>query len=58
MGTYLVGSRARGDFIEEGNTDIVLVVDRVRTLSALERLYLAENLLKLKMNIMAHPAEE
>ena len=38
VGAYLVGSRARGDYTVESDVDVVLVVEGVEGLNALERL--------------------
>ncbi|MEM2389730.1 MAG: nucleotidyltransferase domain-containing protein [Ignisphaera sp.] len=55
---YIVGSRARGDYIEESDIDIVLVVDGVEALNTLDRLNLVKDLLKPKLDIMVYSLEE
>lgn len=39
-GAYLVGSRARGDYLEDSDADLILLVDGVDELNRIERLKL------------------
>ncbi|MEM1533200.1 MAG: nucleotidyltransferase domain-containing protein [Desulfurococcaceae archaeon] len=57
-GAYLVGSRARGDYTEESDVDIVLVIDGVETLNTLDRLNLVKDLLKPKLDVIVYSPEE
>lgn len=55
---YIIGSRARGDYTEESDIDIVLVIDEVKTLNTLERLNLIKDMLKPKLNVIVYSTED
>lgn len=57
-GAYLIGSRARGDFTEESDVDLVLVVDNIDGLNKIERLSLIKDELKPKMDVLLYSTRE
>ncbi|WP_288007420.1 nucleotidyltransferase domain-containing protein, partial [Thermofilum sp.] len=57
-GAYLVGSRARGDYLRDSDIDIILVVKGVRKLNFLERLQLFTDILEPSIDLRIYDAEE
>ncbi|MEM3980257.1 MAG: nucleotidyltransferase domain-containing protein [Ignisphaera sp.] len=55
---YIVGSRARGDYTNESDIDIALVVDGVEELNILERLSLIKDILKPKIDVRIYSTKE
>ncbi|MEM4062260.1 MAG: nucleotidyltransferase domain-containing protein [Desulfurococcaceae archaeon] len=55
---YIVGSRARGDYTDESDVDIALVVDGVEELNILERLSLIKDLMKPKIDVRVYSTKE
>ncbi len=58
LGAYLVGSRARGDYLRDSDIDIILVVKGVRKLNFLERLQLFTDTLEPSIDLRIYDAEE
>jgi predicted nucleotidyltransferase len=58
QGAYLVGSRARGDYLRDSNIDIVLVIQGVKKLNFLERLRLFTDILEPSIELRVYDAEE
>ena len=58
LGAYLVGSRARGDYLRDSDIDIILVVKGVRKLNFLERLQLFTDILEPSIDLRIYDAEE
>jgi len=42
---YLIGSRARGDYLENSDIDIILIIKGVENLNTLQRLQIIKNIL-------------
>ncbi|MGB9704946.1 MAG: nucleotidyltransferase domain-containing protein [Pyrobaculum sp.] len=57
-GAYLVGSRARGDYTADSDVDLVLVVEGVKGLNALERLEAFKEALAPGVEIRVYTPEE
>jgi len=55
---YLVGSRARGDYLVNSDIDIVLVVKGVKRLSILERLEAIKDILEPHIDSRIYNVEE
>ncbi|ABL78530.1 nucleotidyltransferase domain-containing protein [Thermofilum pendens] len=58
VGAYLVGSRARGDYLETSDVDLVLVVEGVEGLNALQRLELFKEVLEPEVDLLVLSPEE
>ncbi|MBS7248718.1 MAG: nucleotidyltransferase domain-containing protein [Candidatus Jordarchaeales archaeon] len=58
LGAYLVGSRARGDYLEDSDVDIVLVIDGVAGLNRLERLGIIKDLLLPGVEVFVYTQQE
>ncbi|MGC9149428.1 MAG: nucleotidyltransferase domain-containing protein [Sulfolobales archaeon] len=56
--SYLVGSRARGDYTVESDVDIVLVVDGVDKLNRLERLEAFKEALEPGVDLFIYTSNE
>ena len=57
-GVYLVGSRARGDYLEDSDADLVLVVRGVEGLNALQRMELFKDSLEPNVELLIYTPEE
>lgn len=55
---YLVGSRARGDYVEHSDTDVVLVLRGVRGLDVISRLRMFADLLEPGIDLRVYDVEE
>jgi len=55
---YLVGSRARGDYLEDSDIDLVLIVDGVKHLNALQRMELFKDSLEPSVEMLIYTPEE
>lgn len=55
---YLVGSRARGDYLEDSDVDLVLVVRGVEKLNALQRVELFKHSLEPNVELQVYTPEE
>lgn len=58
VGAYLVGSRARGDYLEDSDIDVVLVVDGVQGLNKLQRMSIFLEALKPGIDLFIYTPEE
>ncbi|MEL9990070.1 MAG: nucleotidyltransferase domain-containing protein [Thermoproteus sp.] len=58
LGAYLVGSRARGDYLEDSDVDVVLVVRGVEGLDALRRVELFVEALEPGVEYLVFTPEE
>lgn len=58
LGGYLVGSRARGDYLEDSDIDVVLVIDGVDGLNRLERLDAIKDLLLPGIEVFIYTPQE
>jgi len=58
VGAYLVGSRARGDYVTESDIDIVLVVRGIEKLNTLERLTMFKEVLEPGVELFVYTPEE
>jgi hypothetical protein len=58
LGAYLVGIRARGDYLRDSDIDIILVVKGVRKLNFLERLQLFTDILEPSIDLRIYDVEE
>ncbi|MEM1637248.1 MAG: nucleotidyltransferase domain-containing protein [Pyrobaculum sp.] len=57
-GAYLVGSRARGDYLEDSDVDVVLIVRGVEGLDALRRMELFTEALEPGVEFFVYTPEE
>ena len=57
-GVYLVGSRARGDYLEDSDADLVLIVRGVEGLNALQRMELFKDSLEPNVELLIYTPEE
>lgn len=57
-GVYLVGSRARGDYLDESDIDVVIVARNVRELNMKERLQLLADVAEPGVDYLVYDAEE
>ncbi|MEL9990043.1 MAG: nucleotidyltransferase domain-containing protein [Thermoproteus sp.] len=55
---YVVGSRARGDYTNESDIDLVIISDDVKGLDALERRLLLKDLLEPGVEYFIYTSEE
>ncbi len=55
---YLVGSRARGDYTEESDIDIILVIEGVENMNMLQRLTLFKETLKPRIDLKIYTQRE
>lgn len=55
---YIVGSRARGDYTEESDIDIVLIVEGVENMNMLQRLTLFKETLKPGIDLKIYTKKE
>lgn len=55
---YLVGSRARGNYLEDSDADLILLVDGVEGLDRIERLRLFSEALAPKIEFTVHTTAE
>ena len=55
---YMVGSRARGDYLDESDIDIVIVAHGVRKLNMKERLTLLADVAEPGVDYLVYDAEE
>lgn len=55
---FLVGSRARGDYLEDSDIDLVLIMSGVEKLNSLERLELIKDLLSPGIEIFIYTRQE
>lgn len=58
IGAYLVGSRARGDYIETSDIDIVLVVEGIEGLDRLRRLEVFKEILEPEIDLFIYTPDE
>jgi len=58
VAAYLVGSRARGDYTEESDIDVVLVVEGAERLNALQRLELFKDALEPGIDLFVYTPDE
>jgi predicted nucleotidyltransferase len=58
QGAYLVGSRARGDYLRDSDIDIILVIKGVKKLNFLERLQLFTDILEPSIDLRIYDTEE
>ncbi|MCE4611063.1 MAG: nucleotidyltransferase domain-containing protein [Desulfurococcales archaeon] len=58
VGAYLVGSRARGDYTVESDVDVVLVIEGVEGLNALERLEAFKEALRPNVELRVYATSE
>ena len=58
VAAYLVGSRARGDYTEESDVDVVLVVKGAGRLNALQRAEVFADVLEPGMELFVYAPEE
>ena len=58
IGLYLVGSRARGDYLANSDIDLVLVVKGVKSLKMLQRLEALKDILEPGIDLRIYDAEE
>jgi len=58
VAAYLVGSRARGDYTEESDIDVVLVVEGAERLNALQRLELFKDALEPGVDLFVYTPDE
>ena len=58
VGVYLVGSRARGDYLADSDADVVLVVRGVRGLDAITRLEAFRDVLEPGIDLRVYDIEE
>jgi predicted nucleotidyltransferase len=57
-GAYLVGSRARGDYLVDSDVDLVLVLRGVKGLKPIERLRIFIDLLEPGVELRVYDVEE
>jgi predicted nucleotidyltransferase len=57
-GAYLVGSRARGDYLADSDVDLVLVLRGVKGLDPIERLRIFVDLLEPGVELRVYDVEE
>lgn len=57
-GAFLVGSRARGDYMEDSDVDLVLIISGVEGLNRLERLDLIKDLLLPGIEVFIYTRQE
>ena len=55
---YLVGSRARGDYLDDSDIDVVIVARNVRKLNMKERLLLLADVAEPGVDYLVYDAEE
>ena len=55
---YLVGSRARGDYLDESDIDVVLIIDGVQGMNRLQRIELLSRALKPGIDLLIYTPEE
>jgi len=55
---YLVGSRARGDYLDESDIDVVLIIDEVQGMNRLQRIELLSRALKPGIDLLIYTPEE
>ena len=58
VGAYLVGSRAREDYLEDSDIDIVLVIDEIQGLNRLQRISMFLEALKPGMDLFIYIPEK
>jgi len=58
VGAYLVGSRARGDYLVDSDVDLVLVLRGVKGLNLIERLRLFSDVLEPGLELRVYDCEE
>jgi len=58
LGAYLVGSRARGDYLRDSDIDIILVIKGLKNLNFLERLELFTDILEPSIDLRIYDTEE
>jgi len=54
----LVGSRARGDYLDESDIDVVLIIDGVQGMNRLQRIELLSRALKPGIDLLIYTSEE
>lgn len=57
-GAYLVGSRARGDYLEDSDADLILLVDGVEGLNRIGRLRLFSEALQPRIEFTVYTSAE
>jgi len=58
VASYLVGSRARGDYMAHSDIDVVLVLRGVKSLNMLERIYMFKDILEPGLDLRVYDVEE
>jgi predicted nucleotidyltransferase len=58
VGAYLVGSRARGDYLVDSDVDLILVLRGVKGLDPIERLRLFSDVLEPGLELRVYDFEE
>jgi len=58
IGVYLVGSRARGDYIVDSDIDVVLVVRGVKNTSVINRLEAVKDIIEPGIDLRVYDVEE